>query len=167
MPLPYREQHDKYLDHYRRTGERRIIGIGRIVVGRRRDGSTFPMELAMAKCAEAQDALFTGFVRDITERQGTEQRLQELQSELLHVSRLSAMGQMSSALAHELNQPLTAIMNYVKATKRTLAEIEGFPTARANELIESAAQETLRAGAIIKTCAISSRSARASAISRA
>jgi C4-dicarboxylate-specific signal transduction histidine kinase len=60
------------------------------------------------------------------------------------------MGQMSSALAHELNQPLTAIMNYIKAAKRTLAGIEGFPTARTNELIDSAAQETLRAGAIIR-----------------
>ncbi len=150
MPSPYRDQHDRYLEHYRRTGERRIIGIGRIVVGRRRDGSTFPMELAIGEVRGGARRLFTGFVRDITERQGTEQRLQELQSELLHVSRLSAMGQMSSALAHELNQPLTAIMNYIKATKRTLAGIEGFPTARANELIECAAQETVRAGAIIK-----------------
>src|SRR5689334_2373173 len=118
MPSPYREEHDAYLDRYRTTGEKRIIGIGRIVVGQRRDGSTFPLELAVGEAWVGKRRLFTGFIRDITERQGTEQRLQDLQSELLHVSRLSAMGQMASALAHELNQPLTAIMNYVKAATR-------------------------------------------------
>lgn len=120
MPSPYREQHDGYLSHYRDTGEKRVIGKGRIVVGQRRDGSTFPMELAVGEVTGGARRLFTGFVRDITERRGTEQRLQELQNELLHVSRLSAMGQMSAAIAHELNQPLTAIMNYVKASQRLL-----------------------------------------------
>jgi len=75
MPSPYREQHDSYLEHYRRTGERRIIGKGRIVVGLRKDGSTFPMELAVGEVHGGVRRLFTGFVRDITERHGTEQRL--------------------------------------------------------------------------------------------
>ena len=63
---------------------------------------------------------FTGFVRDLTERQQTEARLQELQSELLHMSRFTAMGEMASALAHELNQPLSAIANYLKGSQRLL-----------------------------------------------
>jgi len=92
MPSPYREQHDGYLAHYFDTGERRIIGIGRVVVGQRADGSTFPMELQVGEVKLGERRLFTGFVRDITERQSTRQRLQELQSELVRASRLSAMG---------------------------------------------------------------------------
>jgi two-component system, LuxR family, sensor kinase FixL len=91
MPSPYRENHDDYLERYLRTGERRIIGIGRVVVGERRDGSTFPMELAVGEMRSSNQRFFTGFIRDLTERQQTEARLQELQSELVHMSRLTAM----------------------------------------------------------------------------
>jgi two-component system sensor kinase FixL len=118
MPTPYREAHDGYLHRYLTTGERRIIGIGRIVVGRRKDGSTFPMELAVGEVVLGPVRQFIGFIRDLTERQRTERRLQEVQAELMHVSRLSAMGQMGAALAHELNQPLTAIINYCQAGRR-------------------------------------------------
>src|SRR5215475_4407405 len=128
MPSPYRERHDSYLEHYLKTGERRIIGIGRVVVGRRQDGSTFPMELAVGEARVNGRRVFTGFIRDLTERQLAENRMQELQSELLHVSRLSDVGQMASALAHELNQPLAAIVNYVQATRRML-QASATPTA--------------------------------------
>ena len=80
MPSPYREAHDGYLERYLRTGERRIIGIGRVVVGERKDGSTFPMELAVGEMKSGDRCFFTGFIRDLTERQKTEARLQELQS---------------------------------------------------------------------------------------
>ena len=103
-----------------RTGERRIIGIGRVVVGERKDGSTFPMELAVGEMRSSNQRYFTGFIRDLTERQKTEARLQELQSELVHISRLTAMGEMASTLAHELNQPLSAIANYMKGSRRLL-----------------------------------------------
>ena len=124
MPSPYREAHDGYLDRYYRTGERRIIGTGRVVVGERRDGSTFPMELAVGEMRMEGARYFTGFVRDLTERQQTETRLQELQTELVHVSRLTALGEMASALAHELNQPLSAIANYLKGSRMLLARDE-------------------------------------------
>lgn len=150
MPQPYRDQHDAYLANYRDTGIKKIIGIGRIVVGQRRDGSTFPMELSVGEVRGGQRRLFTGFVRDITEAQGTELRLQELQAELLHVSRLSAMGHMSSAIAHELNQPLTAISNYVRAARRTLDDVGGDPATRARDLMDKAGTQVLRAGAIIR-----------------
>ena len=150
MPSPYREEHDEYLARYRRTGEKRIIGIGRIVVGQRRDGTTFPLELSVGEAWIGKRRLFTGFIRDITERQGAEQRLQDLQAELLHVSRLSAMGQMASALAHELNQPLTAIMNYVKAATRTMSALNGAQVDKAREFMEKATNQTARAGQIIR-----------------
>jgi two-component system sensor kinase FixL len=132
------------------TGEKRIIGIGRVVVGQRSDGSTFPMELAIGEINLKDKRMFTGFVRDITERQSTERRLQEMQAELLHVSRLSAMGQMGSALAHELNQPLAAIMNYVNAAHRTLEPLEEARALKARELIAKAGEQTARAGSIIR-----------------
>ncbi len=121
MPSPYREQHDGYLARYLSTGERRIIGIGRVVVGQRKDGSTFPMELAVGEVILTGARLFTGFIRDLTERQDRERRLSELQTELIHVSRLNELGQMVSALAHEVNQPLTAMTNYVSGVRRLLA----------------------------------------------
>jgi len=95
MPSPDRERHDAYIGHYLATGERRIIGKGRVVTGMRRDGSTFPMELTIGEVRSGSRYLFTGFVRDLTERQEAERRLQELQSELLHVSRVSAAWPMS------------------------------------------------------------------------
>ena len=149
MPSPYRDQHDGYLDRYLTTGERRIIGIGRIVVGLRKDGSTFPMELSVGEVNQDGRKLFTGFVRDLTERQQTDRRLQELQDGLLHVSRLRSMGQMAAALAHELNQPLTAITNYVRAALRLLDAPEpNLP--RVRQAMDLAAQQTLRSGEIIQ-----------------
>jgi two-component system, LuxR family, sensor kinase FixL len=148
MPQPYRDEHDGYLERYRRTGERRIIGIGRVVLGRRADGSTFPMELAVGETNLEGRRMFTGFVRDITERQVARERLQELQSELLRASRLSAMGQMASALAHELNQPLTAIINYVQATRRMVGNPD-IARDRLEETMDKAVAQANRAGQII------------------
>jgi two-component system sensor kinase FixL len=149
MPAPYAQAHDRYLERYYRTGERRIIGMGRVVVGERRDGSTFPMELAVGEMRIDEGRFFTGFVRDLTERQQTETRLQELQSELVHVSRLTALGEMASALAHELNQPLSAIANYLRGSRMLLARGE-VPHARVAEAVGKAADEALRAGEIIR-----------------
>lgn len=149
MPDSYREQHDGYLDRYLTTGERRIIGVGRVVVGERRDGSTFPMELSVGEMISGDQRFFTGFVRDLSERQDTEQRLQELQSELVHMSRLTAMGEMASALAHELNQPLSAMANYLKGSSRLLGA-EPVPRERLLEAIEKAGEQALRAGEIIR-----------------
>jgi two-component system sensor kinase FixL len=96
------------------------------------------------------ERFFTGFIRDLTERQKTEARLQELQSELVHISRLTAMGEMASTLAHELNQPLSAIANYLKGSQRLL---EGKPDELSKTLrgaLEKAAEQALRAGQIIR-----------------
>jgi two-component system sensor kinase FixL len=150
MPSPYRESHDGYLERYLRTGERRIIGIGRIVVGERKDGSTFPMELAVGEMKSGDRRFFTGFIRDLTERQKTEARLQELQAELVHISRLTAMGEMASTLAHELNQPLSAIANYLKGSRRLLEGTTDCNAATVREAVDKAAAQALRAGDIIR-----------------
>ncbi len=150
MPSPYRESHDGFLDRYLRTGERRIIGIGRVVVGERKDGSTFPMELSVGEMRSADERYFTGFIRDLTERQRTEARLQELQTELVHISRLTAMGEMASALAHELNQPLSAIANYLKGAKRILESRADDDSTTVRGAMDKAAEQALRAGQIIR-----------------
>jgi len=149
MPEPYRTAHDGYLERYYETGEKRIIGQGRIVVGERRDGSTFPLELAVGEVHANGERFFTGFIRDLTERQHAEARLQELQNELVHMSRLTALGEMASALAHELNQPLSAIANYLKGSKMLLKRDE-VSDSRIVDAVGRAATEALRAGDIIR-----------------
>lgn len=149
MPQPFRDQHDGYLQRYMATGEKRIIGIGRIVVGQRKDGTTFPMELAVGEVQSEHGRFFTGFVRDLTDRQESEARLEELQAEVVHISRLSAMGEMASALAHELNQPLSAIANYLNGARRVM-ERESGRDPRVMEAVEKASEQALRAGDIIR-----------------
>lgn len=150
MPSPDRERHDQYVRHYVETGERRIIGIGRIVSGQRRDGTVFPMELSVGEAAGEGHRIFTGFIRDLTEQQRAELRLKELQSELIHVSRLSAMGTMASTLAHELNQPLAAITYFMQGARDLLTD----PGPDAHDLLAQALDETaseaLRAGNIVR-----------------
>lgn len=149
MPEPDRGAHDGYLERYYRTGERRIIDMERVVVGQRRSGETFPIELAVGEVRTERGRYFTGFVRDLTERQASEARLQALQAELVHMSRVSAMGEMASALAHELNQPLAALNNYLRGSARMLAKPLADPERLANALAK-AGQEALRAGEIIR-----------------
>lgn len=150
MPSPYREQHDGYMQRYLRTGERRIIGIGRVVVGLRKDGSTFPIELSVGEMRSEAGRYFTGFLRDLTERQNTEARLQELQAELVHMSRFTALGEMASTLAHEINQPLTAITNYLKGCRRLLEQSTDERAAMLRNAVEKAAEQALRAGQVIR-----------------
>jgi len=150
MPSPYREQHDAYIGRYLKTGERRIIGIGRIVVGQRKDGTTFPMHLTVGELRTGERHHFTGFIRDLTDQQLTEDRLKELQSEVTHMSRFTALGEMASTLAHEINQPLTAISNYLKGSRRLLERMEGENVEMLKDAVSKAADQALRAGQIIR-----------------
>ena len=149
MPSPHREAHDSHLARYRETGEKRVIGIGRVVVGRRKDGTTFPARLAIGEIELDQGRLFTGFIHDITERETIQRRAGILQQELMHASRLSAMGEMASGIAHELNQPLTAVMNYTRAARRRLDRPEADPAPIA-DLVDKAGKQAERAAEIIK-----------------
>jgi len=284
MPEPYAAEHDGYLDRYLRTKERRIIGIGREVSARRKDGSVFPIELAVGEVEIDERRLFTGFIRDISRRRSAEkaraesdrrlaealeglplgvilcdadgrvthinremrrfmgpigptlqpgddyeelirrtlesgvinvgqdrekwlrerlaqvrsaertqseihyangdrvlaieqktpngeimalriditplktaqealrasrERQRELESEFHHVSRLSAMGEMAATLAHELNQPLTAVVNYVQASRRLLQSGAPGAAAKLPDLMGKAVDQAHRAGEII------------------
>jgi len=150
MPAPYRDQHDGYLARYLSTGEKRIIGVDRVVVGRRKDGSTFPMKLAVGEMQSGGKTYFTGFIRDLTERQESEALLQEAQGELARLARLSELGEMASTLAHELNQPLSAIANYVQGCRRLLDDVDEATAIRMRGALDEAAKQALRAGDIIR-----------------
>ena len=151
MPSPLREEHDGYLRNYLETGRRKIIGIGRITTAMRRDGHTFPIELAVGEAFVDGQRIFTGFIRDVTERQQAQLRLHELQSELAHVGRVSEMGTLASALAHELNQPLTAVANYCESARDLLKGDTDCDTLdMIREALDDAAQQAVRAGQIVR-----------------
>lgn len=150
MPAPYHDQHDGYLRRYMTTGEKRIIGIDRVVVGRRKDGSTFPMKLAVGESRVDGRTYFTGFIRDLTERQESAAQLEAAQGELARLARLNELGEMASTLAHELNQPLSAITNYVQGCIRLLAQMPAEQAARLRGALQETAKQALRAGEIIR-----------------
>lgn len=150
MPNPDRDRHDSYLQRYLETGIPRIIGTGRIVTGLRADGSTFPMKLSVGEALTDEQRLFTGFVQDLTERTEFEARLEQMKSELIHVSRLSAMGTMASTLAHELNQPLTAIATYGEAAGTVLDQPGPDREDMLREIFNEITGQSLRAGAIVR-----------------
>ena len=151
MPSPDRERHDGYLERYMRTGERRIIGIGRVLTARHRDGTTFPIELSVGEARIGDDRVFTGFIRDLTERQQAELRIHDLQSVLAHVQRVSEMGTLATSLAHELNQPLTAIANYVETARDLLQERPDEETLEiVREALSECASQSVRAGQIVR-----------------
>jgi two-component system sensor kinase FixL len=151
MPSPDRERHDGYLRNYLGTGERKIIGIGRLTNARHRDGNTFPIELLIGEARLGDRRIFTGFIRDLTERQQTELRLQDLQSELTHVRRVSEISTLATSLAHELNQPLTAIANYSEGARMIVDTMPGGEAADTlRGMLEATAGQVLRAGEIVR-----------------
>jgi two-component system sensor kinase FixL len=153
IPTAEAAGHDGHISRYLCTRERHIIGIGRVVAGRRKDGSDFPLELQigevdMTGIEPPGGHLFTGFVRDLTVRQERERRVVELQAQLIHISRLSELGQLVSALAHEVNQPLTAIGNYVSGLRRMAGP--DTPSAM-REAIDKIAEQERRARDIMQS----------------
>jgi PAS domain S-box-containing protein len=131
------------------------IGPGRTTMGRRQDGSTVLVDLCLGEMTSGTERLFTCFLRDLTEKREAEDRLREIQAELLHMSRFTALGEMASALAHELNQPLTAISNYLGGCRKLLetaeAPLAGDAAAIFADAIGEATGQALRAGEIIRS----------------
>ena len=103
MPPSYRTEHDGYIRNFRETGERKIIGIGREVLGQRKDGSTFPMGLAVGEARQEGESIFVGIIHDLTERKRTEELLVQAQ-------KMEMVGQLSGGIAHDFNNLLTVIV---------------------------------------------------------
>jgi len=161
MPEPYRSQHDGYIHRYASTGQRRIIGIGREVEARRKDGTTFPIDLSVgefrsgdgAHRRRAEDAAtehgFVGIIRDLTERKAQTREAEGLRSRLTHVGRLGTLGEMVSGIAHEVNQPLTAIANYASACRR-MAQAGTLSGEELTSTLEKIGAQAERAGQVIR-----------------
>lgn len=150
MPDAEKRDHDTHLRTYQETGIKHVIGHVRQQTAIRKNGETFPIELAVGEASIAGERIFTGFIRDLTKRHETERRLKELQSELVHVSRVSAMGTMASTLAHEIKQPLTAIANYLEAGREMIGDTDDAMLNELAEALDLATAQSLRAGTIVK-----------------
>ncbi|WP_345890819.1 PAS domain S-box protein [Devosia oryzisoli] len=150
MPEPYRSNHKGYMEHYLRTGEKHIIGNDRVVVGLRKDGTTFPIRLAVGEFAFNGERHFIGFVRDLTEMEETATELQQSQNELARLSRYTELGEMASTLAHELNQPLSVAANYVHGARRLLNGTSDPKLLQLHSALGEAGEQILRAGNIIR-----------------
>jgi len=103
MPAPYRAEHDRYLENFHRTGEKKIIGIGREVTGRRKDGTTFPMDLSVGEAKQEGESIFVGIIHDLTERKHTE-------AQLVQAQKMETVGQLSGGIAHDFNNLLTVVV---------------------------------------------------------
>jgi two-component system sensor kinase FixL len=125
MPSPDQEEHDNYIQRYLSTGVARIIGKGREVQARRKDGSNIPVHLAIGEVGWGGSIRFVAMMRDLTDHKRAEDRTLRLHTDMINASRLATMGEMAAAMAHEINQPLAAIANYASAGKRMLKGGEG------------------------------------------
>jgi two-component system sensor kinase FixL len=152
MPPEYSKDHDRYVADYIHTGAKKIIGIGREVKGQHRDGTIFPIDLSVGEAHTPDGRQFIGILRDLRPRKSEESRLNQLQADLVHMARVSAMDEMGAALAHELNQPLTAVMLYLQAIKRAHDSdpSRGILSETARVIFEKALREAERAGNIIQ-----------------
>lgn len=152
MPPEFSRHHDRYLADYMSTGRRKIIGIGREVKARHRDGTVFPVNLSVGEAATSEGSRFIGIIHDLRQRYAHEERLNQLQANMLHMARVSTMDEMGAALAHELNQPLTALMLYLQAVERACGQLEplGLIPENVRTILHKAVREAERAGNIIQ-----------------
>lgn len=150
IPGRGKRDHDAHLRLYRNGGSRRLIGIVRQESAVRKSGEIFPIEIAVGEASIGGERIFTGFIRDLTARVHAERTLQKLQSDLIHVTRVSAMGTMASTLAHEINQPLTAIANYLEATRAMIDDSDAGLLRDIGGALDLAAAQALRAGSIVR-----------------
>jgi two-component system sensor kinase FixL len=140
--------HNGYVQRYVATGHAAIIGSSREVEARRKDGTVFPAELYIGQTHSGERRSFVGFLRDLSDRHQAEAKLRAAQTDLFHAGRMSAMGEIAAAIAHELNQPLSAATNFLNAARRFLER--GDCDEQARQALSSAASEQVRAGQILQ-----------------
>lgn len=150
LPGEFARAHDGQLADYINTGVKRIIGITREAKARHRDGAVFPIEVSVGEAVTPAGRQFIGILRDLRPRRAMEQRLSQLQSDLVQLARVSALDEMGAAVAHELNQPLTALMLYLQAVARVSEKLSGGVQPQVSAILEKAVHEAERAGNIVQ-----------------
>jgi two-component system sensor kinase FixL len=149
MPEPYRSAHAGYVQRYRETGQKRIIGTGREALAMHRGGRVFPVWLSVGEARAGPTRHFVGIIRDLTEQRAVEEERHALEARLAHVGRFSLMGEMAAGIAHEINQPLSAIVTYSQAAKRLL-ESKGLDPEALAQAYEGVSVQAHRAAQVIE-----------------
>jgi two-component system sensor kinase FixL len=148
MPPPYRDEHDDYIARYLETGVARIVGTTREVSGNRKDGTTFPLEVAISEFHDGKGPGFVGSLRDITQRKRAEEEERHQEAEMARLLRLSLVGEVGAGIAHEVGQPLSAVVNTLEACATRMRTGKGTPKTLLRA-IDEAIKEGLRAADVV------------------
>ncbi|MBT8047908.1 MAG: PAS domain S-box protein [Xanthomonadales bacterium] len=150
MPEPDHSSHDRYLSQYGRTGDKNIIGKGREVRGRKQDGGTFPMFLSVGEIRQKEGNRYVGIIKDLSEVRESQQQVRQLEEQLLHADRLVILGELTAGIAHEINQPLTAIAAYADAGRKITDRQNETPPDEINTVCERISEQSRRAAEVVQ-----------------
>lgn len=147
MPSSYANHHDQYLSNYLRNRQANIIGVGRELQAKRKDGREFAIHLSVSEIQSHEKTMFVGLIRDITQQRATAEQARTYIEQMAHVERLNSLGEMAAGIAHEVNQPLTAISLFSQSGKNLCnsGKFERLP-----EIFEKISQHARRAGAVLE-----------------
>jgi len=149
MPSPDHERHDGYIHNYLETGRRNIIGVGREVLAQRKDGSTFPIHLSVGEYRSSEEHGFVAILHDISAQRRAEENARVQRERLERMDRISLAGEMASGIAHEVNQPLSAIANYSRALLNML-DVDSNDTEELRDTVNKIRSQSHRAGEIVR-----------------
>jgi two-component system sensor kinase FixL len=154
MPEPYSDRHNAYLAQYIITNETHIIGTGRELVAKRKDGTTFPIHSTVSEIQSYQKKMFVGLIKDITQQRALEDEAISHIEQMAHADRLNALGEMAASIAHEINQPLTAISLFSQTGKNF---IEKDKYERLPVIFEKISLHARRAGTVLERVQLMTR----------
>ncbi len=157
MPQPYRDEHDGYLSSYMEGRPPSIIGFGREVTGLKSNGERFPIHLSVGQTSASDRRKYVGIIRDLSAEKATEAMVRELETQLAHADRLVMLGELTAGIAHEINQPLTAIAAYADAGARILKSGLPEPGGELDNICLRVAEQARRAGDVVTRLRMMSR----------
>ena len=151
MPEPDRSRHDDYLASYLTGGDAKIIGIGRQVSGLRSNGLVFPMHLSVGEVRMNDGrSQYVGIIRDLSEQTAVEDQVYQLEEQLVHADRLVILGELTAGIAHEINQPLTAIAAYADAGKHLVERSDDTRPKDIHVIYERIGEQARRAAEVVQ-----------------
>ena len=149
IPDSVKHAHNTYLSSYKESGNSNIIGTGRKLRAKKSDGQEFPIYLSVGEIKHASHTQFVGIIRDISSEEQYQATLIDNQQKLTQAARLSSMGELAASIAHEINQPLTAISNYAQASKRLLSSPDSDHTKKIYRALDTIDKQAQRANEFI------------------